>query len=237
MKSDRYEYAGGELEVFSNASNWRSYWQSHVRNHLGGKVLEVGAGIGTVSRSLISEDIEKWVSLEPDSNLFRQLQSQLQHEISTGTAFALCGTLKDLPLKNKFDAILYIDVLEHIEDDQDEIIHSLTHLEDNGRLIILVPAHQFLYSTFDKAIGHFRRYNKKTLESLIPKEIEIIESIYLDSVGLIASLANRFIIKSSSPTVGNILFWDKWIIPLSNLLDRIIFFSVGKSLLVVCRKR
>ena len=237
MNSNQYEYVGKELEVFSNAINWRAYWQSHIKNHLRGKILEVGAGIGTVSRSLIREGIESWTSMEPDPTLFKQLKSELDYEISKGLAFVICGTLKDLPINNQFDAILYIDVIEHIEDDKGEIINCLKCLKDDGRLIILVPAHQLLYSKFDKAIGHFRRYNKKTLGQLIPEEIEIIESIYLDSVGLIASLANKLIIKTSTPTAGNILFWDKWLVPISKLLDKIIFFWIGKSLLIICQKK
>jgi hypothetical protein len=135
-----------------------------------------------------------------------------------------------------YDAILYIDVLEHIEFDRQEVINAYHHLAPGGVIIILSPAHDFLYSLFDKSIGHYRRYSRKTLLKLRPSDSIIKFTGYLDSVGLLASLGNKLIMKSSMPTKNQILFWDRVLVPVSKVLDRIFRFKVGKSILAIWQK-
>ena len=64
--------------------------------------------------------------------------------------------------------MLYIDVLEHIEHDLDELARAASHLAPGGHLVVLAPAHQALFSDFDRAIGHYRRYNRAGLQKLAP---------------------------------------------------------------------
>ena len=237
MEDNAFVYEGNELEIFSQAHNWRAYWSSHIRDFLGLNILEVGAGIGSVSNLLITGSILHWTALEPDPELAKQLQSTLQSKIDQGVASVFCTTLSEIDPAQKYSSIIYIDVLEHIEFDEQELILASSHLEEGGKLIILVPAYQFLFSEFDQAIGHYRRYSKKVLEARIPKDLVIKKSIYLDSVGLFASLINRFFLKSSSPTLKQIQFWDKRIIPLSKLFDRVIHYKMGKSLIVITQKK
>jgi hypothetical protein len=132
-----------------------------------------------------------------------------------------------------FDSIVYIDVLEHIEDDKSELAQAFHLLRPGGRLIVLAPALQALYSPFDKAIGHYRRYARKSLRSCTPPSSRLEKLAYLDCVGLIASGANRLILKQSSPSLRQILFWDKYMIPVSRILDPLIGHRLGKSILAV----
>jgi len=236
MPNKSYEYMGSELEVFSAANNWRAYWQSFIRPYLGNRVLEVGAGIGSVAHSLNSGDIPSWTALEPDPSLFSELEKTLKSQIALGSVRAYCGTLEDLDPTQRFDTIIYIDVLEHIERDREELSKAMSYLENNGYLIILVPAHQYLYSAFDKAIGHFRRYDKQSLRLVIPKGLNLDKLIYLDSIGLFASLANRLLLKTSTPSLSQIQLWDKWMVPWSRLIDRVLGFRMGKSLLAIYSK-
>jgi len=103
------------------------------------------------------------------------------------------------PRGPRFDTILYVDVLEHIEKDYAEVALSARRLKPGGHLIALSPAHCWLYSPFDQAIGHFRRYTKQTFAGLTPPVLEIICLRYLDSVGMLASLGNRLILNRSMP--------------------------------------
>jgi hypothetical protein len=82
-----------------------------------------------------------------------------------------------------FDSILYIDVLEHIADARPEFQRAVRHLRRSGFLIVLAPADQFL-----------------SLGSLAASDVECVKLVYLDSVGLIASSANRFLLRSGMPT-------------------------------------
>ena len=136
-----------------------------------------------------------------------------------------------------FDSILYIDVLEHIRNDKKEVIKASQHLKANGNLVILGPAHQWLFTPFDAAIGHYRRYSKPTLKAVLPDDIEVIKLAYLDCVGLLASLGNKLVLRQSQPTLKQIKVWDRFMVPISRRLDPALGYRLGKSILLVGRKR
>lgn len=232
-----YTYIGSELELFSEARNWKSYYRQSIKKYLGAEVLEVGAGIGSTTEFLCRGH-RRWMCLEPDPNLAKTLNSA----IASGSLPQCCqlkvGTLLDLSPKERFDSIIYIDVLEHIKDDKSEIESVYGSLREGGFLVVLAPAHQWLFTPFDEAIGHYRRYNKKMLSAIIPqRKFKCISLRYLDSVGLVASLGNRLLLKSKMPSKQQILLWDKVMVPISKILDPLIQYSIGKSILGIWQKR
>ncbi len=225
-----FEYSGNELETFALAKNWRKYWMGMVRGFLGSEVLEVGAGIGTITAGLRKPEM-KWVALEPDNEMFQVLEKEFQNVDSGVAVFG--KTLSEYSGIQKFDSVLYFDVLEHIEHDSREVELACSKLNPNGYLIILVPAHQSLFSPFDTEIGHFRRYDRDSLCLLKPKNMNQVLSRYLDSGGYFLSWANSKFLAQSAPTTTQIRFWDSLVIPVSRLVDRLLGFRFGKSLLVV----
>jgi SAM-dependent methyltransferase len=232
-----FAYVGSELELFAHVTNWKSYFASRIRPHLGDEVLEVGAGLGGTTKILCTGPHQRWLCLEPDS----QLVATLQNAITAGELPACCqprtGTLADLDDGERFASILYIDVLEHIPDDRAELAHAAEHLKPGGKLIVLSPAHQWLFTPFDQAIGHFRRYNKKMLAAAAPASVETVRLSYLDSVGMLASMGNRYVLGSGMPTRRQLWVWDKLMVPISRLIDPLMFYSIGKSILGVWQKR
>jgi SAM-dependent methyltransferase len=232
-----YSYVGSELELFSQAYNWKNYYGSLIQKYLQGKVLEVGAGIGATTEFLCQGHQEQWLCLEPDPILAEKIELK----ISVGRVTPCCklrvGTSADLSPNDVFDTIIYMDVLEHIKDDRSEVKTVTQHLRIGGYLVVLAPAHQWLFTPFDRAIGHYRRYNKKSLASIIPANLECLKLIYLDSIGLIASLGNRFVLKSKTPTRQQIQFWDRVMIPLSKCIDPLWQYSLGKSVLGIWQKQ
>ena len=136
----------------------------------------------------------------------------------------------------KFDLVICIDVLEHILEDKKELQRATFYLKPGGHLIILSPAFQFLYSPFDKAIGHYRRYTIKSLTDISPLNCQVVKSNYLDSIGCLASLVNKLFLRSSNPSISQINFWDKKIIPLSYFFDKLFLNSFGRSLYFVWNK-
>lgn len=148
----------------------------------------------------------------------------------------IAGTLDTLPPNETFNAILYMDVLEHIAEDRLELILASHHLKRSGVICVLAPAHPRLYSEFDKAIGHFRRYTKRNLSAMDLPGLKLERLRYLDFCGLLPSAVNRFILKSPMPTLGQISFWDRLLVPLSRFIDPLIAYSAGKSVLAVWRR-
>jgi SAM-dependent methyltransferase len=231
----QFRYIGSELETFAHAINWKSYIESQIRPYLVGDVLEVGAGIGATMRFLRGPGQSRWTCLEPDPALARVLVrdaklAQLECDV-------VIGSVQSLNPHLTFDSILYIDVLEHIEDDRAELLTAAAHLKPNGTLIVLAPAHQCLFSPFDRAVGHFRRYNKKSLQGLMPQELKVERHLYMDSIGAMASFGNRMLLKRRTPGTLQIRFWDGVLVPLSRVIDPLLRYSIGKSILAVWRRR
>lgn len=226
-------YIGRELNIFAHAVNWKKYYSGIIRPYLGSRVVEVGAGIGATTVVMCNGNHQEWICLEPDP----ALRSEIDRLISEGKLPACCrtrgGFVSEIPLKNRFDTFIYIDVLEHIEDDRAELEGAADRLAAGGRLVVVSPAFNFLYSPFDRSIGHHRRYGRKMLNGLTPPGCKVEKMIYLDSVGMATSFVNRFLLTQSMPTIGQIKFWDAHLIPISKVLDRAIAYRFGRSLLVI----
>ena len=224
-----------ELELFQDAQNWKRYWGGKVRPYLGQSILDVGAGLGANVMHLY-EPGQNWTCIEPhEKTAAHFLENQKTGNIPSDCRL-LHGTLMDLPQEQRFDSILYIDVLEHIQHDQKEVALAADRLNMGGHLIILVPAFMFLYSPFDKALGHYRRYSKSELLALRPQTLVTTKAGYLDSVGLLASLANKLMLKQSMPEKSQIVFWDRVLVNMSRVFDPLTFFQFGRSVLVVWRR-
>lgn len=229
-----FEYIGSELDLFAAVHHWKSYWSQEIRPFVRGDVLEVGAGIGSNTSFLDTGNLGRFVCLEPDPGLLDRLERQVN--AGTRKYETVCGTLETLPEDQQFDTIVYIDVLEHIEDDRTELSRAAARLRSGGHVIVLSPAHQWLFTPFDAAIGHFRRYGGAMLNAISPAGLEMELCRYLDSVGLAASAANLVFLRQSMPTKEQLRLWDSLLVPMSRLMDRLVMYSIGKSILAVWRK-
>jgi SAM-dependent methyltransferase len=230
-------YVGGELELFAQAEHWKRYIRDLVQPFIGDEVLEIGAGMGGTTEFVSSDRSRKWVCLEPDPQLASIIDTKIHSRLLPQCCSTRVGTIHDVPLDEVFDSVLYIDVLEHIADDRREVMEAARRLKTGGYLVVLSPAHQWLFSPFDRAIGHHRRYTARSLISLTPELLSRERFWYLDSVGLFASLANRTLLQQGMPTLRQIRFWDNTLVPISRVSDRLLSYSFGKSILGIwCRK-
>jgi SAM-dependent methyltransferase len=229
-----YSYPGAELGLFADAIRWKRYWASHVRPYVRGRVLEVGAGLGANTQLLRNAAHSRWVCVEPDAALADRLRDRVSRH-PAGPCEVVAGTLADLSPGDRFDAALYLDVLEHIGDDAGELAAARDRLAHGGALIVLAPAHRWLHSPFDAAVGHSRRYDRRRLEAAAPPGLTLRRIRYLDCAGLTASLANRLLLRKRLPAPGDIRLWDRALVPVSRLLDPVLGYRVGKSILAVWR--
>jgi SAM-dependent methyltransferase len=232
-----FSYSGTELDQAALAINWKSYFASRLARYVAGRVLEVGAGLGGTTVRLRDGRQTGWLCLEPDPQLASRLESTLLAHSSPVPTRVIKGDLSTLAPDQQFDCILYIDVLEHIEDDRGELTRAAEHLAAGGALVVLCPAFPILFSQMDHALGHFRRYTKPTLAAVFPPNLERRELFYLDSLGMIASLANKLFLRQSAPNEKQVKFWDGWIIPVSRaVLDGLFFHSIGRSVIAIYSK-
>ncbi|MGH7044820.1 MAG: class I SAM-dependent methyltransferase [Stellaceae bacterium] len=230
-----YHYVGSELELFATATNWKSYLASVLDPFVTGRVLDVGAGIGTNIAYLCNPRVVEWTSLEPDPDLAQQIGAANALRRSLAPCRVATGTIGDLDPALRFDTILYLDVLEHIADDRAELARARGHLAEGGNLVVVGPAHPFLFSGFDAAIGHHRRYDHTSLIALTPEGCRLDAFLMLDCAGFFASLANRLILRKALPSQRQIAVWDHSLVPASRRLDPLTRYKFGKTVFAVWR--
>jgi Methyltransferase domain len=131
---------------------------------------------------------------------------------------------------------MYINVLEHIKDDEKELAHVYKTLKSGGHVLIFVPTLSWLYSDLDKTIGHYRRYHKRELVKLMKDAgFDVVKVKYLDFSGMIPWYI-AFVLLRRVITSGNVSAYDKWIVPAIRRIERIIKPPIGKNLLLVGKK-
>lgn len=231
------QYVGSELALFAHAQNWKRYFRRMIAPYIGQRVAEVGAGNGSTTEILSAVPHQVWFALEPDKDLLADIEHKRKLCRLPATVIPKSGSLSDLRPGGLLDTVLYIDVLEHIADDIAELQRAADMLTAGGYLVVLSPAYQMLYTSFDAAIGHYRRYTVEALQRITPMSTSFVRGFYLDSFGVIASFANLVLLKQSQPTLSQILFWDRVIVPCSTILDAITARTFGRSVVVIWRRR
>jgi len=232
--SESFKYPGDELVLFQHATNWKKYFSRQIKPYIKGNVLEVGAGIGSTTLLLNDGSANQWLMLEPDEKMSGMLEKKIEAKEFPVNCRLQKGTIDQLT--STFDTIIYIDVLEHIENDAEELKKAAALLNTGGHVVVLSPAFQFLYSPFDKAIGHCRRYNKKMFRHITPGGTQLISNRYYDTVGYFAALMNKLFLRQEYPTLKQVKFWDKWMVPVSKIKDNLLFHSFGKSIIAIWKK-
>lgn len=223
------KYQGKELENFDLAKFWRKYIYLQIRLFLKNEILEVGAGIGSFTKNY-KDSFNKITLIEPDKYNFKQLKKNIKSKNITILNTSIKKT------KKKFNCILYMNVMEHIKDHEKEINFAISKLYRNGFLIILVPAHQKLFTEFDKAVGHYRRYSMNFFKKKFKNSI-LEKLIFLDFFGyFLYFLNNLFLKKEVYPSKFKILIWDKIFTPITIVVDFLIRYKFGKNILCVYKK-
>jgi phospholipid N-methyltransferase len=218
-------------ERFDNAKLHIRYCLSFIKKYIKGNILEVGAGCGSFTKTYVSKkhDTISLTELDPKNikNLNFQFSNDKKIKIFQKNINEIDG---------KFDSILYLHVLEHIEYDIAELKHAVNKLKIGGHIIIMVPAHQNIYSNLDKAVGHFRRYDKKFFKKDL-LGLERVKLISLDAIGYCLYFLNKLFFKEEVfPSKIKIFIWDKFFTPLTILLDFFLGYKYGKCILAIYKK-
>jgi SAM-dependent methyltransferase len=227
-------YPGRDLEAMSFALNYHRWIVAQFVPYLGDTIAEVGAGSGSVSKLLLQQNVKQLFAFEPSDNMFRVLANELKQETR---AKAINDFFHPRHGKQRFDAVAYINVLEHIEDDRIELANAFEALRTNGHLLLFVPALAWLYSEHDKEIGHFRRYTKSGLASLVEQAgFTIVKARYFDVVGILPWYVN-FVLLRNSIGGRSVALYDRLVVPLMRNIETAIPPPIGKNVLLVGRKR
>ncbi len=240
MKAAKVEYVGKDLEAMDFAVNYHLWILQLLKPFLGKHLVEVGAGTGSFSELLLETNPETLFLVEP-SEMFTQLEKKVENITSKTEIHChqniFANVAETIKNKQEPDTIIYINVLEHIENDFEELKVVNETLSENGRVCIFVPAQAFLYSEFDKYIGHFRRYSKKRLEEkCVESGFKILYSRNFDLAGVIPWLIKYRILKSKNMEGEAVKIYDKYIVPITKRFETLIPPPIGKNLILVAEK-
>lgn len=230
-------YPGRDLEAMSFAVNYHKWILDEFRPFLGRRIVEVGAGTGSFSEMLLSEKPETLTLIEP-SAMFDQLTANLAGRRENVELSFHNHTFREVAGKLAApDSIIYVNVLEHIEDDLAELKMISETLGPRGRCFIFVPALMSLYGEFDRRIGHFRRYDKAEIEEKCGLAgFKILESRYFDFFGVIPWWVKYKLFRSDSLGSGSVELYDKIAVPVTRMSERVMRPPLGKNILLIAEK-
>jgi 2-polyprenyl-3-methyl-5-hydroxy-6-metoxy-1,4-benzoquinol methylase len=219
------------LERFDKATFWIKYFVFIIKKFMKDDILEVGAGCGSFTKGYM-KNFQSITLTDTDDNSFNLLKKNF---INKKEVNVIKSKVKDI--NKKFNTLLYFNVLEHVEKDKQEITDALEKLNEGGHLIILVPAHQRIYSKLDKAVGHYKRYEINFFKENTFKNSQIIKLHYLDFFGYALYHLNKIFFKDETyPTSLKIFIWDKIFTPLTTIADFFTGYKFGKNILCIYKK-
>lgn len=223
-----------DLQQMASATNYLDWQFGMVRQHLGGRVLEVGAGIGTFTRRMASVT-EHVTALEPNRYCFERLTretSQLpnvtRHELPVEEFHATVARGRI------FDTIVCMNVLEHIRDDTAVLREFRSLIAPGGRLVLLIPAIPLAFGEIDRRLGHYRRYTKRSVRQLFAATgWRGVQLRYFNVVGLLGWIWNTKVLVKHEQSDRQIRLFDRAIVPVMSRLESALPVPVGQSLLAV----
>jgi len=226
------------LLLLSERFNYNHWIYENIQNYVGNNILEVGAGIGNMTDFIIFRN--KLTVIDINQNYIDYLNSKysFRNETNFNAINADIQDIKASPIaSNRYDTIICLNILEHLENDRAAVENMSSLLEPGGILIILVPALQSLYGSIDVSFEHLRRYNRKELKSLIHgQNLDIIKLYYMNFFGLLGWFVNGRVFKKKALPVKQTKLFDK-LVPLFSFAEKIVKPPLGQSLILIARKK
>jgi SAM-dependent methyltransferase len=218
------------LERLAAAPNYNRWMFDRLRPWVGRRVLEIGSGIGNLSAFLL--DRERLVLTDTASDYLDRLRARFAGHANVGIAHLYLPDDHAGLAGERFDTIICLNVLEHVEDDHTSLVVMRRLLAPGGRLVLLVPALRALYGTLDAALGHHRRYGRRDLATKLPAAGFALRHVeYFNLAGIPGWwLAGRVLRRRLIPAAS--LRWYDALVPLFRL-ERLLPWRIGQSLIAI----
>jgi len=220
----------------AKAKNYFAWQGRLVKREVGQRVIEVGCGIGNLTRMLLDREAIIALDTEPDcvERLTERYPSQTNlHALVcdvTGSAFF------DLTRFHP-DSCVCLNVLEHIEDDEHALRAMADVLTPGGVVVLLLPAFQALYGLLDRNLGHHRRYSRSSITRLARTAgLRIKKLHYVNVPGFVGWWVNARVFKREAQSESQIEIFDRYLVPVTSRLEELVRPPFGQSLFVVLDK-
>ncbi|MFN8499389.1 MAG: class I SAM-dependent methyltransferase [Anaerolineae bacterium] len=235
VQSERAAEVGGKtLELMAELETFNRWMFDSLAPYIGQRVLEAGAGIGNFTHLLTDRELVVALELEPE-----RVADLRERFAAYPNVRAEVGDLSDPSLLQlaewDFDTILCLNVLEHIENDEAALKYMRGVLAPQGRLLLLVPAHPWLYSSLDENLGHFRRYAEADLRTKLEDAgYEIERCFYINLAGIAGWALNGRVLKRHELPSGQLQLYER-MAPLFRKVEQALGLRWGLSVVFVAR--
>jgi SAM-dependent methyltransferase len=243
LQAEGFAYPGRELEAMAGASNYHEWILGVFKPFLGQHLVEVGAGLGSFSELILRHNSCQTLSLiEPSDGMYEQLVANARRLQTITRVETYHGTFPDAaPLiksRQAPDSIIYVNVLEHIAEDDVELDAIHETLSEAGRVFLFVPALPWLYGAFDERVGHMRRYTKSELEKKLRRAgFRMVLSSYFDFPGIGPWWVKYCLLRSATMKPGGVRLYDRFVVPAARRIEALISPPIGKNVIAIAQKR
>lgn len=226
---------GRTLEVFADTPRINRWIYSKLAPHVQGDVLEIGSGVGNLSEHIVGDAARVVLSdMEP-----HYLQALGQRFAGDSRVSVSRYDLDDDPpveiARRRFDAIVAVNVVEHIADDRALVARLAKLLKPGGKLLIYVPACPFAYGSLDRALGHYRRYTRASLTKLLADAgLHLDAPRFMNLFGLLGWTVNGRILRRERLSAVQLAIFES-LMPLFSLEDRV-RLPIGLGVYVAAEK-
>jgi SAM-dependent methyltransferase len=224
------------LRRMASVDRYNDWIYSRIEDHVGRRVLEVGCGLGNMTPYFLGRD--RLVAIDVLRPSVEQVRARYGREPNFRAYCAdICAEETYQRLGSfSFDTVVCLNVLEHIRDDAVALRHMAGLLEPGGKLLLFVPAGQYLYGKLDAALLHHRRYDAAALGELVERSGLNVETLgYMNPAGIPGwFLASRVLGRSTPPRLLLGLF--NLLTPAFRLIEERVEMPVGLSLICVASR-
>lgn len=229
-------YEGRDLEVLAELPNYYGWIIEKFRPWIKGQTMEIGAGIGTISK-LIFDDADELLLVEPSAHLTEYLPPEIANSEKVSIYNETLEHRLPQMADHSCDTVIMVNVLEHIEDDGAALKGLHRVLKPGGRLLLFVPALQFLYSELDRKHGHFRRYHLSPLDYKLQSHgFKIQYKRYFDLAGVLPWWLINTRGKKTDFNPAMAITYDRYIIPITRFVERFISPPLGKNIIIIAER-
>jgi 2-polyprenyl-3-methyl-5-hydroxy-6-metoxy-1,4-benzoquinol methylase len=225
-----------DLEIMEPAKNYSGWIHGVLAPHMGKRIVECGAGIGNITELML--DRELVLTTDAHQPCIDYMRRRFKDHPNVVPMRATLGDPDFLEARHHSpDTVVCINVLEHVQDDLAALRDMCSVLPVGGRVVVLVPAHMFLYGSMDRRLGHYRRYNKKEIVGKLQQVgLKVERSFYMNAITTLGWFLNNRVMSFEDQSPTQVMVFDRWIVPWLKQVERVIKPPFGMSVIAIGRK-
>ena len=221
-----------ELEIIAEMPRYYDWITDKIRPHVGGQVVEIGAGIGSLSERLLPL-VDDLILVEPSAYFSSVLHQRFGGRDDVFIHNSSVENYLEASHRGRCNTVVMVNVLEHIKGDAAVLAGVRELLEKGGKLAVFVPALPFLYSKLYEVVGHYRRHLRQDLSALL----EVIDICYMDVLGILPWWLVMTLLGNTTFNRRQVRLYDTVGVPLTRDIEDLFKPGIGKNVLAVAERR